>query len=112
MHYAIGKIKIVSDWQPEKTVRTDRWLNATCIQRHHSKLGCSKTLQLEAICWNKRTNRVHYQHAKIEEIFGFQVQQKRTQAGSQLKKIKQWKGIRSFRLNATMVFHSENEKSP
>ena len=93
MHYAIGKIKIVSDWQPEKTI-------------------CSKTLQLEAICWNKRTNRVHYQHAKIEEIFGFQVQQKRTQAGSQLKKIKQWKGIRSFRLNATMVFLSENEKSP
>jgi hypothetical protein len=87
-------------------------LNATCIQRHHSKLGRSKTLQLEAICWNKRTNRVHYQHAKIEEIFGFQVQQKRTPAGSQLKKIKQWKGIRSFRLNATMVFLSENEKSP
>ena len=87
-------------------------LNATRIQRHHSKLGCSKTLQLEAICWNKRTNRVHYQHAKIEEIFGFQVQQKRTQAGSKLKKIQQWTGIQSFRLNATMVFLSENEKSP
>ena len=63
-------------------------------------------LQLEAICWNKRTNIVHYQQAKIEKIFCF-FQAHSTANTSRLAALKEekiQKGIQSYEMQSKYPF--------